>query len=429
MKVLVIGSGGREHTLCWKINQSKKLTKLFCAPGNAGTSEIAENIPIKEFEIQKLIEFALKEKIDLTVVGPESWLEQGIVDEFEKNNLLIFGASKNAARIETSKSFSKELMKNAGIPTAEFEVFQNAGKAKEYLKKKFNEEKINKIVIKASGLAAGKGVILCYNETEALKAVEEIMQEKSFGNAGNEVVIEEFLEGEEASFLAFCDGNNAKPMVSSQDHKRVFDNDKGLNTGGMGAYSPAPVMTKELEEKAMKQVIMPALNEMKKNNYPFKGVLYAGLMIKENELKVVEFNARFGDPETQVVLPRMESDLIEIMTACCKGTLNKTQLKWKNNCTCCVVLASSGYPEKYEKNIEIFGLENAKKLSNAVVFHAGTKKENNKILTNGGRVLGVTGIGNSIKESIENAYKAVKEISFKGMHYRKDIGYRALKRI
>jgi phosphoribosylamine---glycine ligase len=420
MKILVIGSGGREHALCWKINQSSLCKKIYCAPGNAGTALIAENISIKEFEIQKLIEFVKKEKIDLTVVGPESWLEQGITDEFEKNNLKIFGASKKAARIETNKSYSKKLMIKAVIPTAEFKSFTEMQKAIEYIKGK------EKIVVKASGLAAGKGVIICNNELEGIKAIKKIMQEKTFGKAGNEIIIEEFLEGEEASFLAFCDGNTAKPMVSSQDHKKVYDNDLGLNTGGMGAYSPAPVMTLELEEKTMNEVIIPALNEMKKQGNPFKGILYAGLMIKKNELKVVEFNARFGDPETQVVLPRMETDLIKVMLACIEGKLNEIKIEWKKEPACCVVLASKGYPEKYEKGIEIKGLEN--KFNNAIIFHAGTKKENEKILTNGGRVLGITGTGNSIKESIENAYNAVKKISFNGMHYRKDIGKKALER-
>ncbi|MFH1587961.1 MAG: phosphoribosylamine--glycine ligase [Candidatus Diapherotrites archaeon] len=427
MKILVVGSGGREHALCWKIRQSSLCEKVYCAPGNAGTGELAENIPIKEYDIYRLLEFALKEKIDLTVVGPEAWLEQGIVDLFEENKLKIFGASKQAGQIETSKVFSKKLMQEAGIPTAEFESFAEIEKAKKYIEKKFNEG-IKKIVVKASGLAAGKGVILCYSKEEAIKAIEEIMQKKSFGEAGNKVVIEEFLEGEESSFLAFCDGNTAKPMVSSQDHKAIFDGDKGPNTGGMGAYSPAPVMTKELEKKTMQEVINPAMNKMKEKKYPFKGVLYAGLMIKENEIKVIEFNARFGDPEIQAIIPRMESDLIEVMLACIEGKLNETEIKWKKDAACCVVIASGGYPGKYEKGKEIFGLKEANSIENVTVFHAGTKKENEKILTNGGRVLGVTGLGSNIKESIKNAYKGVKKISFEGMHCRKDIGHRALKR-
>ncbi len=423
MKILVIGSGGREHALCWKIKQSKLCKTIYCAPGNAGTSEIAENIPINATEKKKLLKFALKEKIDLTIVGPETSLEKGIVDLFEKNNLKIFGPTKNATRIESNKAFAKKLMLEAKIPTAEFKTFTDSKKAIEYVKTK------NKIVIKASGLAAGKGVIICDNSKEAIKTIKEVMIEKKFGDAGNKIVIEEFLEGEEASFLVFTDGKTAKPMVTSQDHKQVFDGDKGPNTGGMGAYSPAPVINKKLEKKIMQQVINPLLKKMSEKKTLFKGVLYAGLMIKNNEVKVIEFNARFGDPETQVILPRLKTDLVKIMLASIKEKLAKTRISWSKKASCCVVLTSKGYPKKYEKGKQVKGLEKVKQLKNTLLFHAGTRKENEKILTNGGRVLNVIGLGETIKQAIKTSYNAVEKISFNGMHYRKDIGLKALKRI
>jgi phosphoribosylamine--glycine ligase len=423
MKVLVIGSGGREHALCWKISQSSKVTQLFCCPGNAGTAEVAENIPISASNIEDLRDFALEQQIDLTVIGPEDPLVQGLADEFERSNLKVFGPKKKAAILEGSKVFSKEFMKRHNIPTAAFEVFDNAEKAMEYVKVHGAP-----IVVKADGLAAGKGVVLCKTEYDAEQAIRSIMEDKQFGKAGDKIVLEDLLVGEEASILAFVDGENVQLMVSSQDHKRALDNDEGLNTGGMGAYSPAPVVTEDLREKILKEVIEPTVKGMKEEGREYKGVLYAGLMIKDNELNVLEFNVRFGDPETQVVLPRLRSDIIEPLLACANGNLNEITLDWDTQACTCVVLASGGYPLKYEKGLPIYGLEEAKKLNNTVVFHAGTAYQENQVVTNGGRVLGVTALGPSIKESIENTYNAVNMLSFDKMHLRKDIGFRALNR-
>lgn len=422
--VLVIGSGGREHAICWKLAQSKKIGKLFCTPGNAGTAAIAENVSINAEDISALADFAETKKIDLTIVGPEAALVKGIVDEFQKRGLNIFGPSKQAAIIEGSKSFTRDLLKKYNIPSAEYAVFTQAEKALAYLK----EKDMMPIVVKADGLAAGKGVIVCQTIQQAEEAIKKILVEKDFGEAGNKLVLEEFLVGEEASYLAFSDGTTIKPMASSQDHKRVFDNDEGANTGGMGAYSPAPVITKEIEAHVLETIMQPTIDAMKKEGREYKGVLYAGLMITKNGPKVLEFNARFGDPETQVILPRLETDLLPILLACINGTLAEQEVKWKESACTCVVMASGGYPEHYEKGKEIFGLEQAAKEKNAVVFHAGTKLENGKVLTNGGRVLGVTALGKNIKESIANAYNAVGKISFEKMHYRKDIGHRALER-
>ncbi|MDD5148456.1 MAG: phosphoribosylamine--glycine ligase [Candidatus ainarchaeum sp.] len=418
MKILLFGSGGREHCLAWKIRQSRHCTKLFCAPGNAGTAQIAENVAINAEDIPALLEFSLKEKIDLTVVGPENPLVAGIVDEFEKKGLKIFGPKKAAAMLEGSKAFAKKIMRKYCIPTAEAKEFVSAEEALAYLQR----QKMP-VVVKADGLAAGKGVLICGTLPEAEKAVKKILLEKEFGEAGAKVVIEEFLEGEEASFLAFCDGKTVKPMASSQDHKRVFDNDKGLNTGGMGAYSPAPVVTKKIELEVLQGIMQKIIDAMKKEGAEYKGVLYAGLMIKNGKAKVLEFNARFGDPETQVILPRMESDLVEIMLACIEGKLAEKELEWKKDACTGVVLASGGYPENYEKGKEIFGLE---KVENAFVFQAGTKIENGKTVTSGGRVLVVSALGKNIEESIKNAYSEVKKISFEKMHYRKDIGRKAV---
>jgi phosphoribosylamine--glycine ligase len=420
MKILLVGSGGREHALAWKIVQSRHCEKLFCAPGNAGTSAIAENIQINAEDIDALAGFAEKQKIDLTVVGPEVPLVLGIVDRFEKCGLKIFGPSGKAAMLEGSKAFAKKIMQKYGIPTAESREFVSAEEAFSYLKKQKAP-----IVVKADGLAAGKGVLICSSLEEAENAVKKIMLENAFGEAGKKIVIEEFLEGEEASFLAFSDGKTVKPMVSSQDHKRVFDNDEGPNTGGMGACSPALIVTKKLEKKILREIMQKTIDAMKKEGAKYKGVLYAGLMIKNGKIKVLEFNARFGDPETQAILPRMDSDIVEIMLACIKGTLKGKKIEWSKKPCACVVLASGGYPGHYEKNKEIFGLE---KNCNAFVFHAGTKKENNKILTNGGRVLGISALGKTIGEAIQNAYFAAEKISFEKMHYRRDIGQKALKK-
>lgn len=419
MKILIIGKGGREHTLAWKIKQSPLCEKLYCAPGNTGTAQLAENIGIGDSDISALADFAEKEQIGLTVVGPEAPLVEGIVDEFESRGLNVFGPQKNSAIIEGSKVFTKQLLSKYGIPTAWFGEFDSPEKAI-----KFIREKGVPIVVKADGLAAGKGVLLCNTVEEAEKAVRQIMVEKAFGEAGSKIIVEEFLTGEEASYLVFTDGKTIKPMVSSQDHKRALDGDKGLNTGGMGAYSPAPIVTKELEEKILSEVMQKTVDAMKAEGREYKGVLYAGLMVKDGAAKVLEFNARFGDPETQALIPRMDSDIVEIMLACIEGNLAEKELKWKSDACTCVVLASGGYPGKYEKGKEIMGLDS---VADAVVFHAGTKSENGKVLTDGGRVLGVSALGSTIEESIKTAYSSVEKISFEKMHFRTDIGKKAIK--
>ncbi len=416
MRILVIGSGGREHALCWKLSQSRNIEKIFCAPGNAGTAEIAENVSILGDDIQKLAEFALREKIGLTVVGPEAPLVSAIVDEFEKKGLKIFGPSAGAAMIEGSKAFAKEIMVSAGVPTARFEVVTSIDEAQVIV-----DEFPNGAAVKADGLAQGKGVIICRSQPEIMGAVNKLMQESIFEGAGKKILVEELLDGEEASILAFCDGKTAKLMVPAQDHKRVFDGDKGQNTGGMGAYAPAPIAAGR-EKEFLQKIFLPVLSEMRKRGIPYKGVLYAGLMMKGKDLRVLEFNARFGDPEAQVVLPLLEGDLVEIMLACTEGRLEKANFHFSDRAACCVVMASRGYPEKYGKGMEIEGLGNAKAFKNVIVFHAGTKSEGGKMLTDGGRVLGVTGTGHSVMEAIENAYTGVSQIHFDGAHYRTDIG-------
>ena len=424
MRILVIGSGGREHALAWKIAQSKQVKQVFIAPGNAGTATVGKNIDIGANDFAKLAAFAEKEKIDLTVVGPEDPLANGIVDFFQEKGLNVFGPNKKAAIIEGSKTFCRNLLKKYGIPSAEYASFDSAEKAKDYL-----HEKGAPIVVKADGLAAGKGAVVCDTVTEAEKAIDKMMVEKEFGDAGKKIILEEKLLGEECSFIVFSDGKNIQPMVSSQDHKPVFDNDKGPNTGGMGAYSPAPVVTKQLEKEILQKIMQPTVDALRKEGRLFKGVLYGGLMITAKGPKVIEFNCRFGDPETQVILPRLESDLVPILQGCIDGKLADKKVKWSKNACCCVAMASGGYPGHYEKGKEIKGLQDASKLPDTVVFHAGTKQENGKILSNGGRVLGVTALGKTIKESIGNAYKAVNLIKFEGAHYRKDIGQKALKRL
>ena len=423
MKILIIGSGGREHTIAWKLSQSQLVKKIFIAPGNAGTALVGKNVDIGVNEFEKLAEFAKKEKIGLTIVGPEDPLVKGIVNFFEGKNLNIFGPTKKAAIMEGSKTFTRDLLKKYNIPSAEYAAFENADEAKAYLK-----EKGAPIVVKADGLAAGKGVVVAETIEEAEKAINEMILDKRFGESGAKILLEEKLIGEEASYLIFSDGKNILPMVSSQDHKRIFDKDLGLNTGGMGAYSPAPIVTKEMEQKVLAKIMQPTIDAMAKEGRVFKGILYAGLMITKDGPKIVEFNARFGDPETQVILPRLESDLAEIMQACIDGNLNEKKIKWSDKACCCVVMASGSYPEKYEKGKEIIGLEEASKIPETIVFHAGTKNEDGKILTNGGRVLGVTALGTNIKESINKAYKAVEKISFQGAQYRKDIGQKALEK-
>ena len=420
MKVLVVGGGGREHALVWKISQSPKVTKIYAAPGNAGMAGLAECAPIKAEDIPGLLAFARANAIDLTIVGPEGPLSMGIVDEFTKAGLRIFGPGAKAAEIEASKRFSKDLMKKYHIPTAEYGVFTDKSKAAAYVR-----EKGAPIVVKADGLAAGKGVVVAETVEEALRALDVIMTEKAYGAAGERVVIEECLMGEEASFMAFSDGRTVVPMASSQDHKRVFDDDKGPNTGGMGAYSPAPVVTKQLERKVMETIMVPTVRAMEKEGRLFKGVLYAGLMIRNNEARVLEFNARFGDPETQPVMARLDTDLIEIIEAILDERLSTLEIKWKLESAVCIVMASGGYPGNYEKGREITGLDAAAGLKGVLVFHSGTAMKNGMVVTDGGRVLGVTGLGPSVATAIENAYKGVGAINFDGAHYRRDIGARA----
>jgi len=422
MRILVIGSGGREHAIVWKLSQSKKVKKIFCAPGNSGIKEIAELVDVKPDDVPRLLDFAKNNKIDLTVVGPEAPLVKGIVDIFSENGLKAFGPFKDVAMLEGSKVFSKNIMKKFGLATADFKIFDNPDNAKKYL----NEIGVP-VVIKADGLAAGKGVIIPKTIEEGLKAIDSIMVERIFGDSGNKIILEDCLEGEEASMLVFTDGKTIVPLESSQDHKRIFDKDKGPNTGGMGAYSPAPVVTKDILEEVIKNVFRPVVDGLKKEGKVYKGVLYAGLMITKNGPMVLEFNVRFGDPETQAILPRLKSDLADIMMACADGTLDKIDVKWDKSPCISVVCASKGYPDEYEKNKEIFGLEEAKKIKDVIVFHAGTKNENGKIFTNGGRVLGVTSLGKDIKSAKLNAYKAIEHIKFEGMQYRKDIGDRAIK--
>lgn len=424
MQVLVIGGGGREHTLVWKLAQSKKVTKLYAAPGNPGMKDLAECVDLDITDLNGLADWAEKHAIDLTVVGPEAPLVAGIVDVFNARGLTIFGPSAKAAEIEGSKIFSKELMEKYGVPTAFFKVCDNLADARTFV-----EEKGAPIVIKADGLAAGKGVVVAMTKDEALDALDEMMGAHKFGSAGNRVVIEEFMEGEEASLLAFTDGKTIVPMLAAQDHKRVNDGDQGPNTGGMGAYCPAPVMTDALKEKTVKEVLRPIVDALAKEGRPYSGCLYAGLMIKGDSVKVVEFNARFGDPETQVVLPLLKSDLAEIMVACAKGTLKPEMVEWSDKSAVCVVMASGGYPGSYKKGLPITGLKAAGAMEDVVVFHAGTREEDGKILTNGGRVLGVTAVADSIPAAQQKAYDAVDKIHFDGAHFRQDIAWRALRRL
>jgi phosphoribosylamine--glycine ligase len=421
MRVLVVGGGGREHALVWKISQSPKVTKIFAAPGNAGIAALAECAPIRAEDIPGLLAFAKAKAIDLTVVGPEGPLSMGIVDEFTKADLRVFGPSRRAAELEASKRFSKDLMKKYHIPTAEYEVFADKAAAAAYVNKKGAP-----LVVKADGLAAGKGVVVAETVDEALKALDLIMTEKAYGSAGDRVIIEECLRGEEASFMAFSDGRTVVPMASSQDHKRVFDGDKGPNTGGMGAYSPAPVVTDRLERTIMETIMIPTVRAMEKEGRLFKGVLYAGLMIRNGEARVLEFNARFGDPETQPIMARLETDLIEIIEAILDERLSTLKIMWKPESAVCIVMASGGYPGHYEKGREISGLDKVAEKEGVMVFHSGTAVKNGKFVTDGGRVLGVTGLGPVVAAAIDNAYRGAREISFEGAHYRRDIGARAL---
>ncbi|MZG53746.1 MAG: phosphoribosylamine--glycine ligase [Nitrospinae bacterium] len=420
MQVLVIGGGGREHALVWKIKQSPRVEKVFCAPGNAGTGEIAENVPIAADDIKSLLDFALQKKIGLTVVGPEQPLVLGIVDQFEKEGLRIFGPNERAAKLEGSKSFSKDMMDKYGLPTAEYKTFTSPENAADYIKTKKGP-----LVVKADGLAAGKGVLICQTEDEALAAVDSIMGKKSFGEAGDQIVVEEFLEGQEVSVLAFCDGQTVLLMDSAQDHKAAYDGDKGPNTGGMGAYSPAPVFSEIMRQKVRDKIMLPMIRAMQKEGRVYKGILYAGLMLTKTGPQVLEFNARFGDPETQPLLVRMENDIIPVFEACIDGTLGQCQLGWKEESSVCVVMAAEGYPGSYEKGKPISGLKEANALPGVVVFHAGTKEKDGEVLTHGGRVLGVTATGADTPTSITRAYEAVNKIQWQGIHFRKDIGNKA----
>jgi len=421
MKVLVVGSGGREHCLTWKIKQSSLVDKIYCAPGNGGTSLIAENLDIVATDIQGLLSFAQEENIGLTIVGPEAPLVEGIVDEFESKGLKIFGPQKSLAKLEGSKVFSKEIMKRFGVPTADFKVFDDANKAKDYI-----VEKGAPLVVKADGLAAGKGVIICDTKEEALSAVDLIMIDKKFAEAGNRIIIEECLQGEEVSLLVFTDGKEIIPLASSQDHKRALDSDKGPNTGGMGAYSPAPLVNSKDEfDKIVEVVFRPIIDGLAKEGKIYKGMLYAGLMMKGSQPYVLEFNVRFGDPETQAILPKLKSDLANVMLKVVDGNLSGTKLEWDQRFCLCVVLASGGYPGSYQKGKVIQGLDKVDSLEDIFVFHAGTK-QNAEIKTNGGRVLGVVSLGESVKKAQDKAYVAVSSIKFEGMNYRRDIGSKAL---
>lgn len=423
MKVMVIGSGGREHTLIWKLSLSSKVKEIYAAPGNGGISKTAKCVDISADDIDGQIKFVKENNIDLTIVGPEDPLSKGIVDRFMEHDLKIFGPTKSAARLESSKSFAKDMMRKFNIPTADYKVFDDSQAAVDYIKSKGAP-----IVIKADGLAAGKGVIPCLTEQEALDAIRNIMDKRSFGDAGNKVVIEDYLEGEEASILAFSDGSTVIPMASSQDHKRIFDGDKGPNTGGMGAYSPAPVVTEHLGNEIYCKILVPIIEGMKESGIEYRGVLYAGLMITDSGPQVVEFNCRFGDPELQVVLPRMKSDLVDPVVACINGNLSDVRLDWDHRPAVCVVIASGGYPGKYDKGKDIKGLDSLDGVEDVIPFHAGTKIQNGGFVTSGGRVIGITALDNDIPSAIDKAYSAVDKINFEGSYYRKDIGHLALKR-
>lgn len=421
MKVLIVGGGGREHALAWKINQSSRVKKIFCAPGNAGIAQLAECVDIKDSNIPAIVDLVRREKIDLTVVGPEAPLVAGLVDNLEREGYPVFGPRQRAAEIEGSKVLAKNIMYKYSIPTARYAVFDNAQKARDYIKQLGGP-----CVVKADGLAAGKGVIVAGDEQTALAAVNDIMESKVFGAAGNRVVVEECLQGEEASLLAFTDGEHVVPMLAAQDHKQVYDNDTGPNTGGMGAYAPAPVLTPELTRQVMEKVMIPAVRGMAAEDRPYRGVLYAGLMMTEQGPQVLEFNARFGDPETQPLLMMLESDLVDVMEALLAGELNKVNLRWYEGACVCVVLASGGYPGPYGKGEVITGLADLP--PGVVAFHAGTEYKGGQVVTAGGRVLGITARAAGIPEAIELAYQGVSRVKFNGMHYRRDIGKKAISR-
>lgn len=418
MNILMIGSGGREHALIKALLKSPRLTKLYCAPGNGGISRDAECVDIPVMDKAAMVSFAKENDIDLAFVAPDDPLADGMVDAFEQEGIRAFGPNKAAAIIEASKVFSKNLMKKYGIPTAKYEAFDNSADALAYVR----DNGLEQVVVKADGLALGKGVLIAQTMQEAEQAIKTIMEDKKFGESGNKVVIEEFLTGPEVSVLSFTDGKTVCPMVSSKDHKRALDGDKGLNTGGMGTISPNPYYTDELADECMETIFKPTIKAMELEGRPFKGCLYFGLMMTPNGPKVIEYNARFGDPEAQVVLPRLKTDLLDIVDAVIDGELDKLNIEWEDCCSACVVMASGGYPGSYKKGVEIFGLDENGQVDGAVVYHAGTKYENGHFYTNGGRVLGVTAKGKTLDETLDKAYAAVDKISFDGAHYRRDIG-------
>lgn len=422
MRILVIGGGGREHSLVWKLSQSPEVKEIYCIPGNPGIAALARCVDMDITDNAALARFAREQNIGLTVVGPEIPLVNGICDTFARQGLAVFGPSQAAAQIEGSKTFAKDLMQKYGIPSARYATFTSAEEAKAYIR-----EQGAPIVVKADGLAAGKGVVVALTVNEAVAAVDTMMTERIFGDAGTVLVIEEFMEGEEASLLAFTDGYTVVPMVAAQDHKRIFDNDEGPNTGGMGTYAPAPVVTEPLKQQIVREVLQPAVEAMRKEGCLYKGCLYAGLMITAEGPKVVEFNARFGDPETQVVLPLLKTDLLTVLLACVNGTLADTAIEWAEEAAVCVVLAAGGYPGWYQKGHVISGLEHAEQ-QGALVFHAGTATDKGSVVTAGGRVLGVTAVSGSIAAAVDKVYGAIPEIQFSDMHYRRDIAHRALRR-
>ncbi len=422
MKILIVGSGGREHSIAWKLSQSENVSEIICAPGNAGSDKIARNINIRPEDIKSILKFALEEKPDLVLIGPEIPLSLGLTDLLQSNNILVFGPNQKAAEIESSKAFSKKLMKDANVPTAEFEIFDNPQKAKDFVS---NKDK--KWVVKASGLAAGKGVIISSEKISAIEAISQIMEKNTFGNAGNICVIEEFLEGQEASLLVFTDGENIFPLPPAQDHKQIFENDLGPNTGGMGSYSPAPILPINLQKKAIESIIKPIINNLSAQGRIYRGILYAGLMIKENELKVLEFNCRFGDPECQPIMMRIKGDLLPMLIDTAKGDISKSNLEYYDEPAVCVVMSAGGYPGSYETGKIIYGIDETNKMEDVMVFHAGTSINNDgKIVTSGGRVLGITSKGPTLSSAINSAYGAAETIKWKDCYYRKDIGSKAI---
>lgn len=419
MKILVVGSGGREHAIVWKLAQSPKAEKIYCAPGNAGISQIAECVPVSATDIEGLVAWAQEHAIDLTVIGMDDPLMLGVVDAFEAAGLRVFGPRQNAAILEGSKAFSKNLMQKYNIPTAGFWEFTNSDDAKAFLK----EHNEYPIVLKADGLALGKGVLICLNEQEALDGVDEIMVDKKFGSAGNTLVVEEFMTGPEVSVLSFCDGKTVKPMVSAQDHKRAFDNDQGLNTGGMGTFSPSKYYTEDVAAFCEENIFKPTVAAMASEGRTFKGIIFFGLMLTPNGPKVLEYNARFGDPETQVVLPRLKGDLVDIFEACIDGTLDQVEIEWEDNAAVCIVLASGGYPVSYKKGYPIEGLHAFDDRDDMMIFHAGTAfNENGEIVTSGGRVLGVVALDENLDKAIAKGYENLPQVTFAEVHFRRDIG-------